>query len=77
MNSEVTKRWIEAGKMLAENPNFQVLCPVCQKGILEIKDVTNKSNPNELERYMTCHVCGAQNSLRLVRPSQKTTGNTT
>ena len=67
MNSEVTKRWIEAGKVLAQDANAKVLCPVCQAETLKITDVRNESNPIELERHMSCTACGASNSLRLVR----------
>lgn len=68
MNSEVTKRWIEAGKVLAQDPSIPVLCPVCQAETLKITDERNEANPSELERQMNCSACGAHNSLRLVRP---------
>jgi len=68
MNSEVIKRWIDAGKILAEDPSTEVDCPVCQSSKLKIADVRNEANPVELERHMICESCGASNSLRLVRP---------
>jgi DNA-directed RNA polymerase subunit RPC12/RpoP len=68
MTSEITSRWIAAGKILSEDAAARVLCPVCQSRILEISDVHNESKPEELERHMSCSACGARNSLRLVRP---------
>lgn len=68
MSLEITKRWIEAGKVLAQDANAQVLCPVCQAETLKVTDVRNESNPTELERHMKCSACGVYNSLRLVRP---------
>lgn len=69
MTSDITKRWIEAGKILAQDASaVNVLCPVCQAVALEVTDVRNELNPVELERHMVCKACGAQNSLRLVRP---------
>ena len=67
MNSEITKRWIEAGKNIAVNPNAKVLCPVCQKAYLEVKDIKNANNPSEIERHMICPECGAHNALKLTR----------
>lgn len=69
MSSEVIKRWIEAGKVLAQDANAQVPCPVCQSEMLKVSDVINESSPTELERHMICSACGAHNSLRLVRPA--------
>lgn len=68
MSIEITKRWIEAGKVLAQDANAQVLCPVCQADTLKVADVRSEINPTELERHMKCSACGAHNSLRLVRP---------
>ena len=68
MSLEVTKRWIEAGKILAKDANAKVPCPVCQAETLDVTDVRNEENPAELERHMLCKACGATNSLRLVRP---------
>lgn len=67
MNNEITKRWIEAGKNIAINPNTKVLCPVCQKAYLEVKDIKNINNLSEIERLMTCPECGASNALKLTK----------
>jgi len=68
MNTETTKRWIKAGKILAQDSNAQVLCPVCHVETLKIIDVKNEKKPLELERHMICGACGARNSIRIVRP---------
>jgi hypothetical protein len=65
MGAEAIKRWIEAGKVLAQDASAQVPCPVCQSAILQVTDVVNESNSSELERHMKCTSCGAYNSLRL------------
>jgi len=63
MMSQITSRWIEAGKAIATDPDAKVLCPVCQKTFLEVMDVRNEKKPSELERHMICKECGASNSL--------------
>lgn len=60
-----TANWIEAGKILAVDTSKKVLCPECGAPHLKTKDITNNSNPNELERLMYCLVCGAKNYLLL------------
>lgn len=63
-NTEI-QRWIEAGKVLAQDPTARILCPKCQSEYLEVVDIRNPANPDELERIMRCPVCGAMNVLRL------------
>jgi len=62
---EETKKWIEVGKILSQYPNRELKCPVCNKGILEVKDISSKSNPELCERIMRCPTCGAWNTMRL------------
>jgi len=69
MSTEVVKRWIEAGTILAHDAAARVPCPVCQSEMLQISDVANDANPTEIERHLICNACGARNSLRLVRPT--------
>jgi C4-type Zn-finger protein len=68
MMRNVTLLWIEAGKLLADNPAALVSCPVCAKDHLHVKDSRSAENPNVVEREMSCSSCGARNYLRLVRP---------
>lgn len=56
-------RWIEAGKILAENPNARVVCPEKQDAELVVTDASPQNNPEIIERYMRCPKCGASNSL--------------
>ncbi len=68
MSAEIVKRWIDAGKILSNDSNAEVLCPVCQSATLQVKDVRFEINSPMLERHMTCPSCGAYNALRLNRP---------
>lgn len=65
MKNDITKRWIEAAKILGINPNENILCPVCQQSFLKVQDVKNENNPLEIERHMNCELCGAYNALRI------------
>ena len=62
-----TQKWIEAGKLIAENPDIKVLCPECEQNNLDVQDITNEHNSSELERIMYCPNCKARNILRLKR----------
>jgi phage FluMu protein Com len=62
-----TKRWIDAGKLLAVNPHAEVLCPRCQAVALIVTDVSPPSDPTLVERHMQCPRCEAYNALRLRR----------
>jgi len=67
MRSEVTRRWIDAGKIIAESAKAEVICPVCQSAVLKIWDVSSDCNEALFERHMFCENCGAYNILRLKR----------
>jgi hypothetical protein len=71
MTNEVMNRWIEAGKIIATNPEAKILCPVCQESFLQIIDVRNENNSSELERHMMCNNCNAYNAIRLLRPIEE------
>jgi hypothetical protein len=60
-------RWIEAGKILSENPVAKVLCPKNQDAELVVKDESPPDQPELVERHMQCPKCGAYNSIRLRR----------
>lgn len=62
-----TQRWIEAGKILAVNPDAQVMCPRFLDAYLEVQDVRFPDDPEKLERIMRCPTCGAMNILLLRR----------
>ncbi len=70
MTQNVTLLWIEAGKVLAENPTALVYCPVCGKDHLHVEDRRSIENSSVIEREMVCPSCGAHNYLRLVRPEK-------
>jgi hypothetical protein len=66
--SAETQRWIQAGKVIASDPNAKVKCPRFEDDFLVVEDVPNPRTPEELERIMKCPKCGAMNILRLRRP---------
>ena len=68
MTRNTTLLWIEAGKLIAENPAALVSCPVCASSNLSVTDYRRAETSPELEREMCCPSCGARNFLRLVRP---------
>lgn len=68
----VTSKWIEAGRLLSENPDAKVTCPNCERAILEVHDILFEQDPTVFERYMTCHACGARNVLRIKKNTDET-----
>lgn len=63
---DVTKAWIEAGKLLAVDPTMSVPCPVCGVANLVVQDVVIEGS-NKFERIMRCPNCGSQNILLMTR----------
>ncbi len=53
------RRWVEAAKILAADPTAHVSCPRHGDGILEVIDVPVPGDPDTVERYLRCPVCGA------------------
>jgi hypothetical protein len=58
------RRWLDAAKVLADNPTAQVLCPKNRDGYLEVTDHVTPGDSTQRERWMRCPVCGATNILR-------------
>lgn len=54
--NDVTKKWIDAGMILAKDPSAIVLCPECEKGRLQVKDETIMGL-NKVDRYLICENC--------------------
>ncbi|WP_336774764.1 hypothetical protein [Paenibacillus sp. MMO-58] len=61
------KEWIDAAKLLANNPNLSTKCPDCGNYILEVVDVDSPLNAVDFERYVTCPQCKAQAVLKMKR----------
>jgi C4-type Zn-finger protein len=57
---EESKRWVEAGIVLASNKEAKALCPVCQSAYLTVLDT---KYGDCLEWHMSCEKCGAYNAL--------------
>jgi hypothetical protein len=68
MKTEI-QRWIEAGKILSQNPRAKVLCPKNQDAELVVTDQSPLDDSTLVERHMRCPNCGAYNSIRLRRES--------
>lgn len=58
-----TKKWIEAGKLLAKDSTQIVSCPECEEGDLIIRDQEIPTHPGKFERYLICNRCGKWNTL--------------
>lgn len=58
-----TRRWIEAGKILAVDKTALVRCPERDDGTLMVHDVVVASDPSVMERHLVCDACGARNIL--------------
>lgn len=63
--TDLTKRWIEIGKVLSVRPEEKIICPVCDEGILAVIDIENKYDEGVIERQFSCYLCGAGNALRI------------
>lgn len=61
------KEWIDAAKLLAENPTIPVICPECRTRIIEVVEVDSPTNPLDIERYLTCPHCKVKTILRMKR----------
>lgn len=58
----ITRKWIEAGKILGTDPEAKVPCPVCNHEFLVVSDVPI-SGSRKFERVLSCPNCGAKNVL--------------
>ena len=62
---DTTKRWLEAAKILCEDPNQSVRCPECNESDLTVKDVESGSI---VERHLICPKCNKYNAMRMSKP---------
>lgn len=67
MNSNKTRKWIDAGIALSSDSNVNVLCPECEKTKLSVKDIIDENHSIIVERMIYCEICGAKNYIRLNR----------
>jgi hypothetical protein len=65
MNRTASSRWIEAAKILIEDPHAVVRCPDKDDGVLKVRDEVVRGDPTLMERYMVCDTCGARNVIRM------------
>lgn len=64
---EESKRWLDAGVKIGNNPTARVLCPKCQQADLNVWDQYFAGVATHVERHMKCPKCGAANSMRKAR----------
>jgi transcription elongation factor Elf1 len=69
-NSDKAEKWINAGKMLAINPDSSVKCPECGISNLKSMDINFENNLEEFSRLIYCENCGTKNYLRMHKVSQ-------
>lgn len=55
--------WIDAAKILIENPDSKVSCPECKDGILRVED-TEFGN-DKIDRYLICDFCNHYNVITM------------
>jgi len=65
MTSTAAKRWVEAAKVLTQDPLAIVRCPALADGVLTVRDEVSKDDPGMMERYLVCQSCGARNVIRM------------
>jgi predicted RNA-binding Zn-ribbon protein involved in translation (DUF1610 family) len=65
--SEVRRRWIAAGALLAEDRNARVACPKCGHEFLRVEDVPAQDEDRTFSRYLRCENCGATEVLDRLR----------
>ena len=65
-NEAARDKWIEAGKVLSENPRAIVRCPERDDGVLLVHDEAAPDG-SAIERYLFCKGCGARNIILIRR----------
>jgi uncharacterized C2H2 Zn-finger protein len=58
------QQWVDAAKVLADDPHAQVRCPRNGDAYLEVIDIPLPGDPTQLERHLRCPACGATNIIR-------------
>lgn len=62
--------WLAAAKILGENPETEVRCPVCQDDFLAVEQrVADLPKGRYVEQILRCPLCGAWNSALKEVPS--------
>jgi uncharacterized C2H2 Zn-finger protein len=62
--NDLSKRWIEAAKVLGKDSNAKVNCPKCASTFLTVFDVEiTVLDKGKIDRYLKCPSCSASNVL--------------
>jgi hypothetical protein len=62
---EQTKNWIDAARILMEEPQLKVPCPECGRGRLVVKDEIIPRREKMIDRYLICDNCGRWNVITM------------
>lgn len=65
---EQTRRWLDAAKILMEEPDRKILCSECEIGYLIVKDVPIIDREKMIDRYLMCNHCGKWNEMTMELP---------
>jgi hypothetical protein len=55
-------RWLKAGIALGRDPTAKVLCPVCARSNLIVRDVPIDGT-SRIERFLICPSCYSSNAM--------------
>jgi hypothetical protein len=65
MTTNLAKKWIAAGSLLAADPLATVRCPERDDGVLLVRDKLAPDGLHVIERFIVCETCGASNAIRM------------
>jgi len=69
--NDVRTRWLEAARLLGEDPSQVVVCPVCLTGTLNVIDAVYADDATRMDRQLVCNKCNATNVIvRMLVPSK-------
>lgn len=66
--NELSRRWLEAAKILIKNSTVKIACPECNKGALMVKD--EEFGKTQIDRYLICNNCGKWNVITMSKPKR-------
>lgn len=62
--TELSKKWIEIGKLLIKDSSLKLKCPVCEVGFIEVVDQSFTNNDTN-DRYLICGNCKSWNVITM------------
>ena len=61
---------VDTAITLGRDPAARVMCPMCGKAKIVVRDVFPEPGGRDFERYLDCPACNARSVLRMKRPGQ-------